>query len=308
MNQKKHRAVKSISAIDFNIKKNYKAKRKLERIKVIFNQPPETYKVWDHNVRKGLHDIHVRIFSPPNANPINTIVFIHGGGWATGNIDSYRPVCVDLAKYTNHNILAIDYRLAPEHKFPAGVEDCYFVIESLYKGYFQGIIPSKAIIMGDSAGGNITAAVSLMGRDRKTFKPEGQVLIYPSTYYDHSPDSPFKSIKENGYDYLLTSKMIEDYMSLYRDSLDDNNNPYFAPLSETDLSNQPNTLIITAQLDPLRDEGQYYGVKLKEAGNIVDTYNMDDALHGFFSFPYANPKVQKAYELINNFIDKNEGL
>lgn len=300
---KESRTLKLLSGIDFNVKKNYKLKRKAEKIKSIMYDPSYPLTIWDHSIRNGLRDIHVRIFSNEESDKVRTILFIHGGGWATGDIDSYKPVCVNIARHTGHPVVAVDYRLAPEFKFPAAVDDCYFVAKSIYEDYFEGLIPGKVILLGDSAGGNIASAVSLMAKDRGMFLPESQILIYPSTYNDHTEKSPFKSIVENGYDYLLTSKMIQDFISLYKNSDEDDTNPYFAPLLAKDFSNQPPTLIITAELCPLRDEGEFYGEKLEEAGGDVVIYRMPDSLHGFFSMPYSSKKVKKAYELINEFLE-----
>lgn len=300
------KTIKTVSNLDISIKKHYKLKRKVDKLKPFLFRPSFQHTVWDHKIRNGQRDIPVRIFTSPSANPDRAILFFHGGGWVTGDIDSYRPVCINLAKHTGHTVVAVDYRLAPEHKFPAGLEDCYFVTRALYHNYFEGTVPKKAILLGDSAGGNIAAAVSLMARDQGDFMPESQILIYPSTYNDHTPAAPFASIVENGTDYLLTSKMIEDYISLYKNTPDDLNNPYFAPLISKDLSNQPDTLIISAELCPLRDEGESYGEKLRAAGNQVSIYRMPDGLHGFFSMPYAYEKVKKAYGRINDFLDNGD--
>ena len=301
---KESRTLKILSKIDFNMKKNYKFKRKMDKLKAVIYNPPHEIKVWDHLIRNGLRDVHVRIFQPPHANENETILFFHGGGWVTGDIDSYRPVCMNLAEHTNHNVIAVDYRLSPEHKFPAAVEDCYFVTECLYNNYFEGLVPNKGILVGDSAGGNIAAVVSLMARDKKAFMPESQILIYPSTYNDHTEESPFESIRENGTQYLLTAKMIQDYISLYQSSDEDLLNPYFAPLFSYDFSNQPNTLLISAELCPLRDEGEFYGKKLKEARNYTEIHRIQNSLHGFFSMPYAYEKVKLTYNIINNFLKR----
>jgi acetyl esterase/lipase len=141
-----------------------------------------------------------------------------------------------------------------------------------------------------------------MSRDRKEFKIEKQILIYPSTYNDHGENSPFASVKENGTEYLLTSKRINDYMDMYKGSSEDFNNPYLAPLLAEDFSGQPKTLIITAEYCPLRDEGEEYGRKLRDAGNYVEIYRIKDGLHGFFTLPPVFPQVKLCYEIINRFL------
>lgn len=301
---KESKTIKLLSNIGIDVKKHYKLKRKAEKLITSLYKPSYTYTVWDHSIRDGFRDIHVRIFTAPDSDKEKTILFFHGGGWATGDIDSYKPVCINIAKHTGYPVVAVDYRLAPEHKFPAAVDDCYFVMNAIHDNYFEGLVPEKIILVGDSAGGNIAAAVSLLARDKGGYVPESQILIYPSTYNDHTENSPFKSIIENGYDYLLTAKMIEDYISLYKNADEDLTNPYFAPLLAEDFSHQPDTLIISAELCPLRDEGEYYGEKLREAGNEVEIYRMKDGLHGFFSMPYSYGKVKTAYEVINDFLEK----
>jgi len=142
----------------------------------------------------------------------------------------------------------------------------------------------------------------LLAKERKEFTVNKQILIYPSTYNDYTDKSPFKSVMENGTDYLLTSKRIRDYMDLYKSREEDVYSPYFAPLLSNDLSMQPRTLIITAEYDPLRDEGEEYGRKLREAGNYVEIYRIKDALHGFFALPPRFPQVKLCYDIINRFI------
>lgn len=122
-----------------------------------------------------------------------------------------------------------------------------------------GITPDQITLIGDSAGGNLAAVVSLMARDRGEFLPRQQILLYPATNNDHTENSPFDSVRTNGKGYLLTSKRMVDYMALYRSSDEDLQNPYYAPILCSDLSDQPRTLIITAEFDPLRDEGEAYG-------------------------------------------------
>jgi len=161
----------------------------------------------------------------------------------------------------------------------------------------------RIILMGDSAGGNLAAVVSLMAADRGEFKVEKQILLYPSTYNDHSEASKFPSIIENGKGFLLTSKKICDYQDLYIQKEEDLTNPYFAPLLSNHLEHQPKTLLITAEYDPLRDEGEAYGEKLREFGNEVVTYRMKEALHGFFSLPLRFAHVKQCYKQINVFLN-----
>mgnify|MGYP000930068238 FL=1 len=295
-------ALKALSYTDIDVEKNYILKRNLVNITHRRYFKP-FYKIWDHEIYLKDHKIPIRIFSPECSGDYPILLFFHGGGWVTGNIESYSKVCTDMARLTNHIVISVDYRLAPEYPFPAALEDCYEVARVLHLNRHLFNTDNKKItVIGDSAGGNLAAAVSLMARDKGEFKVERQILIYPSTYNDHSDRSPFPSIHDNGKDYLLTSKRICDYINLYISNEDDRKNPYFAPLLSTDFTKQPDSLIITAEYDPLRDEGEEYGRKLREAGNIVDIYRIRDGLHGFFALPPRFPQVKLCYDIINRFI------
>lgn len=306
MNNLKKIALKLLSAPYIDLKKYYKSYRKILNV---LNPPSEPiYKMLDHKIMVDDREIPVRVFIP-KANPLpKVLVFFHGGGWVTGNIDSYTNVCANMANKTNYMVISVDYRLAPENPFPAGVEDCYYVTKEIFsKPHILNCKQEDIILIGDSAGGNLAAVVSLLARDRGDFLPKKQILIYPATYNDHSENSPYCSIKENGTDYIMTSKRIQDYMDLYVQNERDRLSPYVAPLLAKDLSNQPKTLIITAEFDPLRDEGEAYGIKLKQFGNDVKIYQMKDALHGFISSSLNSEAVNKCYEIINLFLnDKND--
>ncbi len=299
-------ALKALSYPDIDVKKNYKLVRAAENL----THPPVSkarfYRAWDHEVCSGDHCVPVRIFAPDHGEPVpKVLVFFHGGGWVIGNIDSYDKTCHVMANQTGRIVISVDYRLAPEHPFPAGLEDCYAVAREIFLDDSLFLTrPKEIALIGDSAGGNLAAAVSLMARDRGEFLPEKQILIYPATYNDHSENSPFPSVRENGTDYLLTSKRVRDYMELYAPDPKDRQNPYMAPLLAEDLSNQPETLIITGEFCPLRDEGEEYGLRLAAAGNSVDVVRMPDALHGYFMLPPRYTQVKRTYQLINEFLGR----
>ncbi len=299
-------ALKALSYPDLDLKKTYKLQRQMVNVSHPYIKP--LYKMWDHKVSLPDHDIPVRIFLPPSEEMVpKVLLFFHGGGWVIGNIDSYTTICSNMAKQTGHAVISVDYRLAPEFKFPAAPEDCYAVAKEVFMeatALFD-IKQEDITLIGDSAGGNLAAVVSLMARDRGEFMPSRQILLYPSTGSDHSEKSPYPSVVVNGTDYLLTAKRINDFMDLYISSKDDLLNPYLAPILSKDLSNQPKTLIITAQYDPLRDEGELYGRRLFEFGNEAYVYRMKDALHGFISLPKHFVHVKRCYELINLFLNKN---
>ena len=274
------------------------------------------YKKVDEKIYNGSHAVPIRIFFPSEKSfreieekkhdiqDKKLLLFIHGGGWVTESIDNYERICARLANATGQYVVAVEYRLAPEDKFPAGLEDCYAVAKAVYSGDFMlNIRPENITLIGDSAGGNLCAALSLMARDRGEFMPNRQILIYPAVNNDYSEKSLFSSVRENGQDYLLTAGKLKDYINLYAGSEEDKLNPYFAPILEKDLSGQPDTLILTSEFDPLRDEGEAYGRRLAEAGNRVEVHRIKDALHGYFALGIRSLHVQESFEYINHFLE-----
>ncbi len=303
INKAMRAALSALSYPEVDIKKVYPLERELKKIAAWRLKKPHLYRVWEHEVPCGDHKVPVRIFTPSEDVQCRALLFFHGGGWVTGDIDSYDAVCADMAALTGRMVVSVDYQLAPEHPFPAAPEDCYAVARELFlHDNLLGTRPEEIVLIGDSAGGNLAAAVSLMARDRGEFLPTRQILIYPAVGNDHSDRSPFLSVWENGSGYLLTTRRIRDYMSLYRGSEGDLENPYFAPLTAKDFSRQPDTLIITAEYCPLRDEAEFYGEKLREAGNRVEVVRMPDALHGYFALPASFRLVKQTYETINRFL------
>lgn len=258
----------------------------------------------DGKIYNAGYEVPVRVYLPreKETDGLPVMLFFHGGGWVTESIDNYERICARMAVATNHIVVSVGYRLAPEYKFPVGLEDCYAVAKELYTGKIAGIDPEQITVIGDSAGGNLAAALSLLARDRGEFLPKRQILIYPALYGDYSDASPYPSVRENGSDYLLTSGKMRDYIELYAFSEKDKKNPYFAPLLAEDYKNQPKTLILTAEFDPLRDEGEDYGRKLSEAGNEVEIHRISDALHGYFALGIKYYHVKESFELINEFL------
>ena len=306
MRPMKKRILRILSMPHINLKKNYKTYR---RVLSFFNPPIKSkteYRTLDYKMLVEEREIPVRMFIPEE-RPLErkkVLIFFHGGGWVTGDIDTYTNVCRKMANMTDHIVISVDYRLAPENPFPMGAEDCYYVTQKIFER--PELINCKKediTLIGDSAGGNLAAVVSLMARDRQAFYPKKQILIYPATNYDHSQTSPYESVHTNGTDYIMTSQRIQDYLDLYVKNEEDKLNPYVAPILCDDLSGQPQTLIITADYDPLRDEGEAYGHKLQEFGNQVEIHRLEDAIHGFFSNPIRTEQQAQAYRWINEFLN-----
>lgn len=285
--------------------------RAFANIKAIDPMKP-FYKTIDTKIYNGDYEVPTRIYlpgedlSPADGMKHNTLpvfLFLHGGGWITESVDTYDRVCAALAKNTGHAVISVGYRLAPEFPFPAGLYDCYAVAKAIYTNRFLlNADPEQITLIGDSAGGNLAAALSLMARDCGEFLPKRQILIYPALSSDYSENSPYPSVTENGTNFLLTRQKLCQYLELYQSSPLDRKNPYFAPLLADDLSAQPRTLIITAEFDPLRDEGEAYGKRLKEAGSDAEVHRIKDALHGFFALGIKYLHVEESFQIINQFL------
>ena len=289
------RIIKTISKIDIE---DYKKERIFNNI--IKNNFLGKYNFIDTRILVKNHTVWIRMFLP-NKNTNNLIIYFHGGGFVCGSVENYTKICAILAKNINAIVVSVDYRLAPEYPFPNGLNDCYEVTKYFFsKDSFLG--DKEIILMGDSAGGNLASVVSIIASESKEFKVKKQILLYPLTYHLHNDNSRFKSIKENGTNWILTNKRINNYLDLYVKDKTKLDSKYVAPLNADNLYNQPKTLIITAEFDPLRDEGEAYGKKLKEFKNEVKIYRIKDVIHGFFTYFPNSQENKKCYKLINNFI------
>lgn len=308
-------ALKALSFTDFDVRKTYRAERLLMGLKA----PKFTrslYRLWDRSIICDGREVPVRIFSPaPFSTRRSTtsrgiLLFFHGGGWVTESVDSYHFVCRDMARYTGYTVVSVDYRLAPENKFPCGLEDCYAVAKAVFQDRTgsildnSGLPPDDIVLIGDSAGGNLTAAVSLLSKVRKEFEVSKQILIYPALTNDYTESCPYPSVRENGTGYFLTAKHMEEYMELYVRTPDDLENPYVAPMLADRLTGQPATLILTAELDLLRDEGAAYAARLREEGCYAEVVQISNALHGFFALNQERDLIRECYKHINIFLQK----
>lgn len=299
--------LKMASSPKINMQEDYELVRKIQQL--FSKKDKKGYVIFDQKIysEDHSHEIPIRMFHPQTKRHRDVLVFVHGGGWVTGNIDTYTTTCVNMADLTGRIVYSVNYRLAPEYPYPAGLKDCYRVADSLLNDMELVHLgdSTQVTFIGDSAGANLIAAMSLMLRDKGNIVPAKQILLYPVTYWDHSIDSPYESIRTNGYDYGLTAKKMQEYMELYEPDLETRQHAYIAPLMAEDLSNQPDTLIITAEYDPLRDEGEAYGEKLREAGNNVRIHRIKETVHGFIRYPKFVEPVEEAYTLINQFLNDN---
>ena len=248
-------------------------------------------RVEDRQIPGPAGSIPIRIYALAGSGPFPVLVYFHGGGWVIGNIESHETVCRTLTNAAGCVTVSVDYRLAPEHKFPVGPEDCYAATQwvATNAATINGD-PTRIAVGGDSAGGNLSAVVSLMARDRGGPKLVYPLLIYPAT--DYMPDTP--SLRENGSGYFLTKDDMVWFWNHYLSSEAEAKHPHVSPLRADSLSGLPPALVITAEFDPLRDEGEMYAARLREAGVPAVTARYNGMIHGFLSMAGALDQGKKA--------------
>lgn len=293
--------INKLSKINIDLTKNYKLCRNFNKFVHIH---PFSFNCKRKNCKLDISNfnINIRIFASQKLNS-KAIIYFHGGGFVHGNIDTYDRLCSKIALKTNCLVISVDYKLAPEYKFPIALEECYEIVKKLGTDLkIDEYEFKKIILMGDSAGGNLAGAISLMSSEKKEFKIDSQILIYPVTYYDHSESSKFLSVRQNGNDWLLTNKKMDEYFSLYVSDEKDLKSPYISLILSKKLFNQPKTLIITAEFDPLKDEGIEFAKILKENNNQVYTYCIKDTIHGFFNYSFFKKQIDETFEYICEFL------
>jgi acetyl esterase len=225
-------------------------------------------------------DLKLRIYRPVGEGPFPLLVFFHGSGFVLCSLDTHDGMCRNLCAGAGCVVVSVDYRLAPEHKFPAGLDDCVFATSwvSEHAAELEGDA-GRVVVGGDSAGGNLAAAAALRIRDEGGPALLGQLLIYPVTDY-YTPGTP--SYRENADGYGLTRDTMVWFWDHYLSDPAEAAEPYASPLRARDLSGLPAALVVTAEYDPLCDEGEYYAAKLRAAGTAATTSRWDGMNHGFF--------------------------
>ena len=246
---------------------------------IIGGYRPRVFNVSNAVISTG---IKIRIYRPSDSVNTPVIIFYHGGGFVVGNINTHDNICRRLANKTSSIVVSVDYRLAPENKFPAAANDAYealwWVAENA-KSF--GGDPDRIIVAGDSAGGNLAIVVCLMSRDSNGPKIAYQIPIYPQT---NMADLNTESYKHFGEGYYLTKPVIEALLPMYIADNKDLVNPYTSPLLADNFTDLPPALVITAEFDPLRDDGEAYAQKLVDAGIPVRVHRFKGMIHAFVSF------------------------
>jgi acetyl esterase/lipase len=239
--------------------------------------------------------IHLRVYTPKNGNgPFPGIVYYHGGGWVIASIDAYSASAQALAEKTGAVVVSVGYRQAPEHKFPTAHNDSFAAYKWVLNNAADlNIDPKMVAVAGESAGGNLAAAVSMMARDQKVQMPVHQLLVYPIAGYDFNTPS----YQEYANAHPLSKPLMKWFFEKYLRSPADGNNPLIALVKAPNLKGLPPTTIINAQLDPLQSEGQAYADKLEAAGIPVTTKVYDGVTHEFFGMATVLPQAKDAQAL-----------
>jgi acetyl esterase len=250
-------------------------------------EPPAVARVEDRTITGGLP---VRIYWPTTTKDLPIIVYFHGGGWVLCDLDTHDRACRQLALGADAVVVSVDYRLAPEHRFPAAADDALAAVQwAAASARSLGADPGRLAVAGDSAGGNLAAVAALRARDEGGPPIAFQLLIYP--VIDAARDTA--SYKENATGYFLTVDHMQWYWEQYVGPDDDPFHPYASPI-RGDLRGLPPGLVITAELDPLRDEGEAYAAALRDAGVAAEHRRYDGGFHGFFSLTDVLPVAQRA--------------
>lgn len=259
------------------------------------------------NLKFEHHGIHIplRLYTPENAGN-GIIIYFHGGGFVFGNIDSHDGICRLAANRSRTKVLSVDYRLAPENKFPAALDDSLEALKWVQNNSEKlGIDPTRIAVSGDSAGGNLSAGVCLKARDMKIRLPKLQILIYPSA----GRSGASHSMTEYGENFFLTEKQMSYFGQAYLNDQTDLLNPYFSIISHPDLSGLPEAIVVTAEYDPLRDEGETYLSRMQKSGVRATGIRAKGMIHGFASFfpvvPAAENLLTMIYSLAGNLLNGN---
>ena len=246
--------------------------------------------------------IPLRIYTPSEVDETPPVaVMFHGGGWVIGDLDTADSQSRELCAGAGCIVVSVDYRLAPEHRFPAAAEDSFAATRwASENGAALGGDPARLAVVGDSAGGNLAAVVALMARDAGGPAISAQVLAYPVTDGSRFDTASYRDCAEG---YMLTAEAMHWFWDHYADP-EARTDPRASPLLADDLSGLPPALVMTAEYDPLRDEGEAYAKALEAAGNAVECIRFDGFLHGFFAhgptMPATRPAMQKACALIRS--------
>lgn len=284
------------NAPDFSDLSPGDARAALNYIQEQLQAPPADVETRDIKIEVPNGAVPLRIYSPRTDGVKPVLLYFHGGGFVLGGIDTFDGVTSSLAEKTGCIVVAVGYRLAPEHKFPTAVEDSYAALKWVAQNASNvNGNPDKIAVIGESAGGNLAAVCALLARDNGGPSIKLQVLIYPAT----APNpAEFSSYEQYGEGYLLTSRSVEYFRKYYFDQTEITDDYRAAPLLATDLGNLPPATLILAKYDPLRDEGLAYAQRLAEAGTHVVVTEYLGMTHAFFTMTRAVDAAVQAVDQV----------
>ncbi|MBM86783.1 MAG: hypothetical protein CMQ41_00230 [Gammaproteobacteria bacterium] len=287
-------SIKESGARPFNAYSAQEARKIYDQAsELVRGTPPEPFSIEEIVIPGSDGPILAWIYKPSADSNLPTLIYYHGGGYTIGSLKSHDCVCRGICVEAQCIVISIDYRLAPEHKYPAAVQDAWdaakWVVEHAHT---LSVDPKNIAIGGDSAGGNLTAVVSLLAKAAKNPRFVFQLLIYPCTDMTCS----FESHKKFGEGYRLTNELIDWFYDHYFSQNDDITHWKASPLNAKDFSDLPPAFMISAGYDPLQDENKAYAEKLKNAGVAIKHSHYGGMIHGFLTMP---GKIDKAKEGIS---------
>ncbi|MBW4701367.1 MULTISPECIES: alpha/beta hydrolase [unclassified Micromonospora] len=284
------------------------------------------HEVRDTTVPGPAGDLRVRVHRPAGDGPLPTLVYFFGGGWTLGSVETADGICRRLANATPCQVVTVGYRLAPEHPFPAAVLDCHAATRWLAEHAADlGVDPERLVVGGDSAGGNLAAAVTLLARAEGGPRLAGQLLVYPNTdqradrprpgrgtdpatAVDPATDAEPRAAADEQDPLLFNKHSVDWYRGHYLADPADAADPLASPLLADDLSGLPPALVVTAEHDPLCDEGERYAQRLREAGVPVRATRYSGMIHGFFAMPGVFDAGRRAQDEAAAFLREVFGL
>ena len=252
--------------------------------RLIHADKPIELEVTDHIAQKKDYAMPLRVYRPDGDGPFPVCIFYHGGGFVYCNLDTHDYICRYIAKHSGFIVVSVEYRLAPEYKFPIGLEDCYDALLWVYRNdQSLGCDISRLVVAGDSAGGNLSTAVCLIAKERKGPKISKQILIYPCTDLANQLSGSTKRYERGyGLEWVSCQAFNKQYIKNDKEMM----NSLASPIYAEDITGLPETLFIFAQCDILLDEGLKYAKKLKDAGVPVEYHVYNGMPHGFIGNTY----------------------
>jgi acetyl esterase len=263
-------------------------------MRMLFGDAPQLHRVEERVIGADTGPVPVRIYIP-NQKPAGAIVYFHGGGWVIGSVDDYDAFTATLAERTGCAVISVDYRLAPEHPYPAPLHDAMAALDwvAVHAHNVLGVVPAKLIVAGDSSGANLaTVAVRHYNARPTTRRYDFQVLAYPVTDADFDTES-YREFAEG---HLVTRADMMWFWNQYAPDTAQRNHPDLSPLRADTLIGSPPALVLVASLDPLRDDGERYAAKLEQDGVPVELVRCEGLVHGFLSMVGLAPNAAQAFD------------